>query len=39
MYKGKEALIPVHQANTVATDTENKKLVVEVPEGLLEIYE
>ncbi len=39
LYKGKEALIPVHEANLMKMDKKNKKVYVEVPEGLLEIYE
>ena len=39
IYKGKEALIPVHENNLIKTDEKKKKVYVEVPEGLLEIYE
>lgn len=38
LYKGKEALIPVHEANLLKLDKKNKKVFVELPEGLLEIY-
>lgn len=38
MYNGKEALIPVHEANLVKLDKKNKKVFVELPDGLLEIY-
>ena len=38
MYNGQEALIPVHDDNLVKMDQENKKLYVNVPDGLLEIY-
>ena len=38
MYNGKEALIPVHEANLVKLDKKNKKVYVELPDGLLEIY-
>ncbi len=38
LYKGFEALIPVHPANLIKLDHINKKVVVAVPEGLLEIY-
>ncbi|MEO7523248.1 MAG: 16S rRNA processing protein RimM [Ferruginibacter sp.] len=38
LYKGKEALIPVHEANLLKMDKKNKKIYVELPEGLLEIY-
>ncbi len=39
MYKGKEALIPVHEANLIKMDSKNKKVHLEIPDGLLEIYE
>ena len=38
MYKGKEALIPVHEASLIKVDKKNKKVYVELPEGLLDIY-
>ena len=38
MYKGNEALIPVHESNLLKMDQKNKKVYVEVPDGLLEIY-
>lgn len=38
-YKGKEALIPVHENNLQKMDYDNKKIMVELPDGLLEIYE
>lgn len=38
MYNGNEALIPVHEGNLLKMDQKNKKVYVEVPEGLLEIY-
>lgn len=38
LYKGKEALIPVHENNLVKLDAKNKKVYVDVPDGLLEIY-
>ncbi len=38
LYKGNEALIPVHQNNLIKMDQKNKKVYVEVPDGLLEIY-
>ena len=38
LYKGKEALIPVHEASLIKVDQKNKKVYVELPEGLLEIY-
>ncbi len=39
LYKGKEALIPVHEANLIKIDKKNKKVYVNLPDGLLEIYE
>ena len=39
MYKGKEALIPIHEASLLKLDKKNKKVFVELPDGLLEIYE
>jgi 16S rRNA processing protein RimM len=39
MYKGKEAMVPIHGENLIKMDTKKKKVYVEVPEGLLEIYE
>lgn len=38
LYNGNEALIPVHQNNLIKMDTKNKKLYVQVPDGLLDIY-
>ena len=38
-YKGNEALIPVHEGNLRKMDEKNKKVYVDVPDGLLEIYE
>jgi 16S rRNA processing protein RimM len=34
----KEALIPVHEANLLKLDKKNKKVFVDIPDGLLEIY-
>jgi 16S rRNA processing protein RimM len=39
LYKGKEALIPVHEESLIKIDKRNKKVYVELPEGLLDIYE
>lgn len=39
LYKGKEALIPVHEANLIKIDKKNKRVYVTLPDGLLEIYE
>ncbi len=36
--QGKEALIPVHEANLQKIDHKAKKVWVDIPEGLLEIY-
>ena len=38
IYKSKEALIPIHEASLIKLDKKNKKVFVELPEGLLEIY-
>ena len=38
LYNGNEALIPVHENNLIKMDQKNKKVYVEVPDGLLEIY-
>lgn len=38
MYKGNEALIPVHEASLIKIDQKNKKVFVDLPEGLLDIY-
>jgi 16S rRNA processing protein RimM len=38
LYNGNEALVPVHEANLIKMDNKNKKVYVEVPAGLLEIY-
>ncbi|MFN8247857.1 MAG: ribosome maturation factor RimM [Ferruginibacter sp.] len=39
MYKGKEALIPVHEASLLKLDKKNRKVYLDLPKGLLEIYE
>ncbi len=38
MLKGKEALIPVHEDSLEKIDKKNRKLFVNLPEGLLDIY-
>lgn len=38
MYKGHEALIPVHENNLLKVDKKNRILDIELPEGLLDIY-
>ena len=38
LYNGNEALVPVHEGNLIKMDQKNKKVYVDVPEGLLEIY-
>jgi len=38
MYKGKEALIPIHEDSLEKVDQKNRKVFVTLPEGLLEIY-
>jgi 16S rRNA processing protein RimM len=39
IYKGKEALIPLHEGSLVKMDTKNRRVHVKLPDGLLEIYE
>jgi 16S rRNA processing protein RimM len=39
LYKGNEALIPIHEGSLIKIDKKNKKVFVDLPEGLLEIYE
>jgi len=36
---GKEALIPLHEETIVKIDKKKSQVVVELPEGLLEIYQ
>jgi 16S rRNA processing protein RimM len=38
IYKGNEALIPVHEASLIKVDKKNRKVYVDLPEGLLDIY-
>ena len=38
IWKGKEALIPVHQETLVKIDKTKKQVIVKLPEGLLEIF-
>ncbi|MGC4102240.1 ribosome maturation factor RimM [Ferruginibacter sp.] len=38
IYKGKEALIPVHEDSLEKIDIKNKKVFVTLPDGLLDIY-
>jgi 16S rRNA processing protein RimM len=38
LYKGKEAMIPLHEESLLKTDKKNKKVFVVLPEGLLDIY-
>lgn len=38
MYKGKEALIPIHEQSLLKIDKKKKQVHVELPAGLLEIY-
>ncbi len=37
-YNGKEALIPLHDNNLLNIDHKKKQVVVELPDGLLEVY-
>lgn len=39
LYKGKEALIPVHEETLEKIDSKNRKVFVMLPDGLLDIYE
>lgn len=36
--KGKEALIPVHEQTLVKIDKKNKQVIVDLPDGLLEVF-
>ncbi|MBO9570771.1 MAG: 16S rRNA processing protein RimM [Chitinophagaceae bacterium] len=36
--EGKEALIPVHQDTLIRVDKKNRQVIVELPEGLLDIF-
>jgi 16S rRNA processing protein RimM len=38
LYKGKEALIPIHDESLEKVDNKNRKVFVRLPEGLLEVY-
>lgn len=38
MYKGKEALIPVHENSLLHIDKKRREISVNLPEGLLDIY-
>ena len=38
MINGKEALIPVHEESLERVDTKNRKVYVDLPDGLLDIY-
>jgi 16S rRNA processing protein RimM len=35
---GKEVLVPVHENSLEKIDTKNRKLYVNLPEGLLDVY-
>jgi len=37
-WKGKEALIPIHEEFTRKVDKKNRKILVDLPEGLLDIF-
>ena len=39
LINGKEALIPIHEASLEKMDLKNRKVYVNLPDGLLEIYE
>ena len=36
---GKEALIPVHEASLLKVDKKKKQLIVDLPDGLLEVFQ
>lgn len=38
LYKGKEALIPIHEESLEKVDAKNRKVFVTLPDGLLDIY-
>ena len=38
MIDGKEALIPVHESSLEKIDKKNRRLYIDIPEGLLDIY-
>jgi 16S rRNA processing protein RimM len=38
MYKEKEMLIPVNEAFIIKIDNKNKKIILDLPDGLLDIY-
>ena len=38
LYKGKEALIPIHEESLEKVDQKNRKVFVTLPDGLLDIY-
>ena len=38
IYKGNEALVPLHEESLIDIDKKNKKIYVELPDGLLDIY-
>ena len=38
LYKGKEALIPIHEETLEKVDMKNRKVYVSLPDGLLDIY-
>lgn len=38
LYKGKEALIPIHEDSLEKVDAKNRKVFVTLPDGLLDIY-
>ena len=38
-FNGKEAFIPLHEETIVKIDKKKQQVIVELPEGLLEIYQ
>ncbi len=38
LYKGKEAMVPVHEENLLKINQQKKQVFVDIPEGLLDVY-
>jgi 16S rRNA processing protein RimM len=36
--QGKEVLIPLHGSTLIEIDHKNKRVIVDLPEGLLDVY-
>ncbi len=37
-YKGKEIMIPINDETFISIDTNNRKIILNIPEGLLDLY-